>query len=605
MPKKRRKPRKSRLSEAAPYKNPPIPPRIELGRPLWPARGAGFQAIIERMVESGHHVPTLTPELPQNYSSPFEAEVDSPRAPLQSGWYQDDRFAAPLYVWVHALEELASEYPDEIDTYRRGIAAYRAHSIWTSDRGEAAHASAEVIASWTPIVAPDPAVVAADRYAPSNPRYRTQAFEEIPADMPDRIAVIDVDYGRVRGQRIPEKWDIDVIGVLTVARHTEYRPVEASYWEQTAFHTIRPNEVGTLATITDEVDLIIGHNLFDGDYRCLRTYADQLDLAPLVAKTVDTLYAARQILSGGMRKPAGLDLTSLAAAHHLRARAKKESRTAAHRGIKTYLDAEQSWFFQPISDDCELTLELWLDMICHRRIRVPSPAEADSVVEHQFDQAATKSLQSPPLTFEEYVRRLSTTGTVYRMEGKAREESVARIHRRITNDLQLGKFISEHGPAVTTRRCMALLADGVEQCSILTHDDQPYCRTHRLQRPCRGNLAINQQCAEIVQGADTHCRWHRITALYVPEGARLYQDFRLALDIPGWEEASTWGYDTGMMTFFAQLYRNGGDYDDSPTIWLSGVNPVYETIVDLRDAIARAARVPITAASAALAASRL
>jgi hypothetical protein len=51
-------------------------------------------------------------------------------------------------------------------------------------------------------------------------------------------------------------------------------------------------------------------------------------------------------------------------------------------------------------------------------------------------------------------------------------------------------------------------------------------------------------------------------------------DFRDMIYLEGWENQSVWGYDEGMGSFFAQLWRNGSLSDD-PDVWLSGVECPY------------------------------
>lgn len=53
-------------------------------------------------------------------------------------------------------------------------------------------------------------------------------------------------------------------------------------------------------------------------------------------------------------------------------------------------------------------------------------------------------------------------------------------------------------------------------------------------------------------------------------GQELFDDIGLA----GWDERSVWGYDAGVGSFYAQLWRNPGD-GDAPDVWLSGVDPRY------------------------------
>ena len=49
---------------------------------------------------------------------------------------------------------------------------------------------------------------------------------------------------------------------------------------------------------------------------------------------------------------------------------------------------------------------------------------------------------------------------------------------------------------------------------------------------------------------------------------------REALDLPGWDERSIWGWDPPDACYFAQLWRNDEDDADEPDIWING----WETI---------------------------
>ena len=119
------------------------------------------------------------------------------------------------------------------------------------------------------------------------------------------VGVLDVDYARVAGRSLPERWDIDVVGFLVMERQDAADMPGQEFWRQIAFHTFRDQNLSDLRAVAGHVDLIIGHNLFDGDYRCLRTYGDVVDVGVLAAKTVDTLYAARHVVGGG-RNPCSL-----------------------------------------------------------------------------------------------------------------------------------------------------------------------------------------------------------------------------------------------------------------------------------------------------------
>lgn len=54
-------------------------------------------------------------------------------------------------------------------------------------------------------------------------------------------------------------------------------------------------------------------------------------------------------------------------------------------------------------------------------------------------------------------------------------------------------------------------------------------------------------------------------------GVRPGQHLHDMIDLPGWEEQSVWGWDPGMSTFYAQLWRNGNAYD-RPDVSISGAS---------------------------------
>ncbi|GGJ75516.1 hypothetical protein GCM10010123_01870 [Pilimelia anulata] len=46
------------------------------------------------------------------------------------------------------------------------------------------------------------------------------------------------------------------------------------------------------------------------------------------------------------------------------------------------------------------------------------------------------------------------------------------------------------------------------------------------------------------------------------------------VDLPGWDHQSIWGWDDGVGSFYAQLWRNNTN-SDAPEIWLSGATNTY------------------------------
>jgi hypothetical protein len=52
------------------------------------------------------------------------------------------------------------------------------------------------------------------------------------------------------------------------------------------------------------------------------------------------------------------------------------------------------------------------------------------------------------------------------------------------------------------------------------------------------------------------------------------RNFRDGINLAGWDKQSFWGYDTGLGSFFAQLWSNDSN-SDPPELWLSGAQTPY------------------------------
>lgn len=63
----------------------------------------------------------------------------------------------------------------------------------------------------------------------------------------------------------------------------------------------------------------------------------------------------------------------------------------------------------------------------------------------------------------------------------------------------------------------------------------------------------------------------RFSRNHVCRPGRAFQD---GVELAGWEQQSVWGYDTGLGSYYAQLWANGSS-SDAPEILLSGVDTVY------------------------------
>ncbi|MFI8992149.1 hypothetical protein ACIG63_45690 [Streptomyces antimycoticus] len=86
----------------------------------------------------------------------------------------------------------------------------------------------------------------------------------------------------------------------------------------------------------------------------------------------------------------------------------------------------------------------------------------------------------------------------------------------------------------------------------------------------------------------------------VPEPDMPQRDSVKPLWLPGWEAYSTWGYDTGTGSYYAQLYRDEDDRDAKPRHWISGTGQSIQHPQVLYMRIALATRAPLTAVYEAL-----
>lgn len=76
------------------------------------------------------------------------------------------------------------------------------------------------------------------------------------------------------------------------------------------------------------------------------------------------------------------------------------------------------------------------------------------------------------------------------------------------------------------------------------------------------------------------------------------------LELPGWWDSS-WGYDEALGSYFAQLYKDDEpvDDEDTPQVWLSGIDHTYHSKQQLAAGIAEATGLRLRRIRKAMAAS--
>jgi hypothetical protein len=79
---------------------------------------------------------------------------------------------------------------------------------------------------------------------------------------------------------------------------------------------------------------------------------------------------------------------------------------------------------------------------------------------------------------------------------------------------------------------------------------------------------------------------------------------RYGLELPGWHD-SAWGYDESLGSWFAQLYQDHQPVadEDTPHVWLSGIDFTYHTKDQLAAGIAEATGLRVRKIRKAMAAS--
>jgi hypothetical protein len=72
--------------------------------------------------------------------------------------------------------------------------------------------------------------------------------------------------------------------------------------------------------------------------------------------------------------------------------------------------------------------------------------------------------------------------------------------------------------------------------------------------------------------------------------------------LAGWEDLSTWGYDSGTGSHYAQLTRNGRSDDNGPEVWItpSASQPPIARAQDLAPLIANATNTELAAVQEAM-----
>jgi len=165
-------------------------------------------------------------------------------------------------------------------------------------------------------------------------------------DFPLHICILDVEIEQGNVQN-PEGCLLVLIGVETfVLRNGSYQSEKYTWYSR--------NDLTALEEFLHSFDgLIIGHNIFDFDYRTLRQW---LSLDGVVEKTVDTLNFLRH-----KTKKRGLSLDHLA-----RANLGKKKTLDGESTPELWRQGKRDEVIDYNKNDCLLTMELWQHLVMKR-----------------------------------------------------------------------------------------------------------------------------------------------------------------------------------------------------------------------------------------------
>lgn len=215
--------------------------------------------------------------------------------------------------------------------------------------------------------------------------------------MPTHICVLDLETS---GKK-PEVCELYCAGVLPYRRH-------GIVWKRGSYLWYGIDQVSELlSSLIEFPGLIIGHNIFDFDYRVLAKYGA---VEKLIERTVDLRLLVHSI---DRHHRARQSLDSLA-----RLNIRRRKTESAGQIPALWRRGERKKVLVYNRKDCELTAELWMQMIRQRKIRTKLSFGRfpENGFEFKLDRKAMKILngKNSQLTVSEWQRRLDEWGNAVR-----------------------------------------------------------------------------------------------------------------------------------------------------------------------------------------------
>jgi hypothetical protein len=208
--------------------------------------------------------------------------------------------------------------------------------------------------------------------------------------LPPKLAVLDIETATIR--RRPEQCEFAVAGVEVYVRHG------ISYRSNGYTPYLQPDLPDLETFLRSFPGLIIGHNIFDFDYRILRGH---ISLEGVIEKTIDTLWFLRQKDKKGW---ASLKLDLLSEINFGKGKA-----TQSRKIPLLWQEGKRKRVLSYNRTDCQLTYKLWWRMVHKRSLLTNSP-----VISILAKDVASLTARKPAISYAAWLRQMEDGGQIFK-----------------------------------------------------------------------------------------------------------------------------------------------------------------------------------------------
>lgn len=223
----------------------------------------------------------------------------------------------------------------------------------------------------------------------------------LPPELPTRVCVLDVETRKTSFKR-PESSDIAIVGVMIFQ-------LSGDGYISKGYRSYSSENLQALSRFVKDFDgIIIGHNIFEFDYRVLR---QRIDLQGVIEKTVDTL--AFLWLKKG-RQSGGLSLRNLS---DLNLRGSKGD--LSHRVGTIWDNGQRNVVIRYNRNDCRLTMNLWLHLLLKRHIHLTHETHRSGPLRIDTHDLPVLLGRSRLFTYKKWVTKIERSGYVWKCDSAA------------------------------------------------------------------------------------------------------------------------------------------------------------------------------------------